>query len=85
MNVQTPEGATEPLPCTFCQFTRINQLMRSIVNDSKKERRRRRWCEMEEKFYNQLDQFIKFYKDACAELRQINKVARETRRKGDDI
>eukprot|EP00972_Heterocapsa_arctica_P052844 7779053-Heterocapsa_arctica.AAC.1 len=29
MNVQTPEGATEPLPCAFCQIIRtpVNQLM----------------------------------------------------------
>merc|ERR1712224_56309 len=36
-NVQTPEGATEPLPRAFCQFimTPINQLMRAIMNDDK--------------------------------------------------
>eukprot|EP00972_Heterocapsa_arctica_P059953 8843158-Heterocapsa_arctica.AAC.1 len=38
-NVQTPEGATEPLPCAFCQFilTLINQLMRLIMNNVKEE------------------------------------------------
>jgi len=38
-NVQTPEGATEPLPRAFCQFimTPINQLMRSIMNDDKEK------------------------------------------------
>merc|ERR1712054_315450 len=38
-NVQTPEGATEPLPRAFCQFimTPINQLMRAIMDDQKEK------------------------------------------------
>merc|ERR1712056_17226 len=43
-NVQTPEGATEPLPRAFCQFimTPINQLMNAIMNDDKDKYEKRR-------------------------------------------